>query len=155
MDTEPRQSAVRYGLAAYGRAGRWEVSILESIDRDDDWLGELESDNVYLVIRLTGVAVIPEVLTLLKSVLMKEGSANGVEQLGGPESMTIGSLGDVPVELTSDCENSPRCVLIAASGTGMALRVTLFRADLEMLVEALGQVVAELPATTLSPKSSM
>lgn len=152
MDTEPRNPADHFGLAAYGRAGRWEASILDSLDRDDEWLAELESDNVYLVIRLSGLAVILEFLQFVRLVLTSERSSNGSERVVAPLSIELGTLGDAPVRVDSDREGGPRCFLIAASGTGTALRLTLVRDDLEMLADALEQVVRELPATARSPQ---
>lgn len=149
MDTEPRRSADHFGLAAFGRAGRWEVSILESLDRDDQWFAELEGDSVYLVFRLGSLAIVPEVRQVLRTMVTTQRSTNGRDASNTPASIEVGMLFDAPVQFICDWEESPRCFLIADSAAGTTLRVTLAGDDLVSLADALDQVVKELPASAL------
>lgn len=143
--TQP--SPDRFALTALGRAGTWEVAILESLEHSDEWFAELESDNVYLAVRLTRPGVLQELLRFVAAAAAGTPPPGRYDAHGDCPSIEFGELGDVPIRLACDNEDAARCFLIAPSPTGAILRWTLTGNDLEMIAAALTQIVVELPAS--------
>jgi hypothetical protein len=146
-DSPTQPSTDRFALIALGRAGHWEIAILESLERADEWFLELESDNVYLAVRLTRPGVLTELLRFIAAVAADSHPVGGPWQHGDRPAIEFGELGDLPIRLVCDDEEAARCLLIAPSPTGAILRWTLTGNDLEMLAAALAQIVVELPAS--------
>jgi hypothetical protein len=153
-DTQTKPSPDRFALTALGRAGHWEVSLLESLEQEGEWFVELECDSIYFACRLTRLSCVHELLRFVTRMLTNPYGAGR----GGQPFLEFGTLGNLPVRLVCDDEDAPRCLLIAPAPCGAILRWTIAGNDLEMLAGALTQIVSDLPASlfaTLEPAAAV
>jgi hypothetical protein len=131
------------GLLANGSSGRWDIAVDESLDRDE-WSMELDGRNTYLVFQLQDLSVIPRVLQFLQSgAAAKHAPGRHDGEEGG--RLTLGRFGSEPVSLVWDNEDFQRCFLVVGARGLSTLRLSLEAEEIPMLIEALSQVVAELP----------
>lgn len=129
-----------FGLLAYGSSRSWEVSIDESLNHDEEWIGQIEGPNVYLTFQLNDIQVVSEVKNFLSQPPHK--SSAHQHQHSRP-SMILGKFGQNPVSLVWDEEDIERCFLVV-SGNGQSVRITLLQEDINMLKDAFSQVLADL-----------
>jgi hypothetical protein len=137
MTTSSEKSTGNFGLLATGQCGKWSVDIDENLDRDDEWIAEIDGPNVYLHFQIEGLKVISEAIDFLQN------PQNGVE--GRDQWLLLGKFGTAPVSLVWDNEEFPRCFLVVGPRANAVLRLSLWTEDIEMLRQALGQVWSDLP----------
>jgi hypothetical protein len=123
----------RRGLLGLGTTRRWDVALDETLN-GDSWSLEIDGPQAYLVFQLNEPSVLSAMVDYLQS------------PSGGPENgLVLGRFGASSVSLIWDDEESPRCFLIVGPESGATLRLTFDGDDVRMLVEALHQLVADLP----------
>jgi hypothetical protein len=136
MKPECDQQADELGLLANGSCGRWDVAVDESLE-GDKWFLEIEGPRTYLVFQLRDLAVIPKLLRFLQS-------GPGLDS-PDEKALGLGEFGAQSVCLSWENEEIQRCFLIIGPNAGFCLRLTFEEEDIQMLREALVQVVEELP----------
>jgi hypothetical protein len=136
---------VSFGLVATGTSGRWEVAIDEAIDRDE-WYIEIEGPHTYLTFQLRDLQAVPDAWRFLHSRL-ERAEQHSPRGNPGDDKLTLGQFGSTLVSLLWDNEDFPRCFVVVLPEEGSALRVTLEAEDIRKLIEALQQVVTDLPKT--------
>ncbi len=139
MGSQAKHSTTGYGLLANGASGRWEVALDESLDRDNDWILEIEGPNVYLALCVDDLDLIPMALSVLQPALYNNERPKRA-------ALTLGALGPAMVSLLRDDEQPLRCFLVVEPQAGSTLRLTLDAEDMRMLADALHQVSEVLPA---------
>jgi hypothetical protein len=132
--TKPR------GLLASGACRDWEVAVDESLERDE-WSLEIEGPRAYLFFRLQGLGKVRDALLFLQAHL----EATGCEERTKEDALLLGRFGSASVSLLWDNEDFKRCFLLIGSKARSTVRFTLEEDDLKQIIEALGQVVSELP----------
>lgn len=145
--TQARPAPDRFALTALGRAGRWEVSLLESLEREGEWFVELECDSIYVACRLARLSCVHDLLRFVTRVLSEPYRAG---YGGGHSPLEFGTLGNLPVRLVCGDEDAPRCLLIVPAPGGAIVRWTIAGNDLEMLADALTQIVFDLPDSLMA-----
>ena len=133
MEPDADEQRDTFGLLACGSSGSWSVDLDESSDRTVLLL-QLDGPHVYLSCVIRELGVIRSAVEYLR--------ANRDQGEGLP----LGHFGSADVYLHWDNEDFPRCFLIVGSTAHSAVRVTLLAADIAALVEALEQVLDDLPA---------
>lgn len=134
MNNKDDQLTEGLGLVANGSSGRWHVAVDESLDRNE-WSLELDGPQTYLVLQLQDLKVIPNALRFLQA----------GPRPGNESALTLGLFGSASVSLLWDNEDFPRCFLVIGPEAGSTLRLSLGAEDIQMLIEALRQVVEDLP----------
>ncbi len=132
-DDQPRGGL---GLLANGSSGRWDVAVDESLD-EGEWSLELDGPHTYLAFQLRDLQVVQRALRFLQSA---PSNAPGHEH-----PLPIGRFGTASVSLVWDNECSRRCFILIGPRARSTLRITLEPEDVRMLVDALQQVVEDLP----------
>src|SRR5437879_2874848 len=144
MKTKPRRSQ-RLGLLANGASPRWDVAVDESVDGAHSL--ELDGKHVYLVFQLKHSRVIREAVRFLQPGM--RGSEPKNRHACEETEMLLGSFGSASVSLLWDNEDVSRCFLVIGPKARATLRLSLDAEDIEMLGDALEQVMKELrPAPT-------
>jgi hypothetical protein len=143
MNREFQQATESYGLLAFGSSGSWEVSIDESREREDEWSAEIESPNIYLLFSLPSPSIVPRMLRFLEQPVEGRQLDDGLRK--GEDSLTIGKFGQASVALVWDDEDSGRCFLVIGAEAKSTMHLTLQCEDVKRLIEALHQVVDDLP----------
>jgi hypothetical protein len=132
MNQRRENSASGFGLVATGSSGGWGFEIDEALDRDNEWLAEIEGPQVYLVFQLRDLQVVSEATRFLECPSPGAG-------------MTMGSwIGSTDVRLVWDNEMPLRCFLVIGAEGKATLRVILLEDDIRLLGEALQQVQDDL-----------
>src|SRR5262245_41009457 len=144
MKDAENQSEEGWGLLAFGKSQRWEVSIDES-HRGGEWSMEIEGPQTYFSFQLRSLDVLSEALALLRSEMDSKPSPHSNMERGGDE-LTLGSFADAAVTLRRDNEDFPRCFIAVAPSprAGSSLVLSLYAEDIAMLCECLQQVLAEV-----------
>jgi hypothetical protein len=133
-------------LLANGSSGGWSVDVDESPD-GTAWTLQIESAQAYLVFRLAELGLIHGALDFLKAGLRLDPKGRDLEELGKHGEFAFGWFGSASVALRWDRgEDFRRCFLIIGQTAHSTLHLSLFEDDVRMIVEALQQVVAGLPA---------
>jgi hypothetical protein len=136
MNDNQAQTVKEWGLLANGSSGRWYIDIDES-DAGDEWNMQIDGPTTYLRFPLADLQTIPNLLAHLRA------------GLNGPRSRDEFPLAKPPslsVSIIQDDEFATRWFVIIKSKADAIVRLTLDAADIEMLADALGQVMADLPA---------
>src|SRR5947209_18654994 len=132
------------GLLANGSSRRWDIAVDESLNRDE-WSLEIDGPRTYLVFQLQDLKVLRTALCFLQSA---SGSDQARGWSGGQDNgaaLTLGRFGSAAVSLVWDDEDFPRCFIIIGPRARSTLRVGLEGEDITMFIEALRQVVEDLP----------
>jgi hypothetical protein len=137
----------RLGLLANGASRRWEIAVDEVIDRNE-WSLELDGPQAYLVFQIQTLDVIPGALDFLQAGLHTKQVEGRYERRDNEAALTLGRFGSAAVSLHWDNEDFPRCFLIVGPKARSTLRLSLEEEGIQMLIEALQQVVKDLPATS-------
>ncbi len=140
-----QQPAPRFGLLANGSSPRWDVAVDESLEQEGEWLLEIDGSTVYLVFQIHELGVIPAAIDFLQRHLSRPA---GTEQPAWSEQEDVsilGTFGHGEVSLLWDDEGVGRCFILVQPEHGGAIRLCLQRDDIEMLLQALRQVAADLP----------
>jgi hypothetical protein len=127
----------RLGLLGLGATRRWDVAVDESPD-GNGWSLELDGRQAYLVFRLQDLNVLPAALSYLQA-------AVNAQDTGGNNGLVLGRFGSSSVSLMWDNEDPLRCFLLVGPESDATLRLSFDGEDIRMLVEALRQIVADLP----------
>jgi len=135
-----------FGLVANGTAGRWDISVDESLDREHEWSLEIDGPQTYLVFRLQDLKVVQQTLHFLESGLALHKSGAWAKGQDREDAQILGRFGSALVSLLWDNEDFPRCFIIIGAEARSTLRLSLDREDITMFVEALRQVAHGLPA---------
>jgi hypothetical protein len=141
----PHEQADEFGLLANGSSRLWDVAVDESLEREREWWLELDGPTVYLVFQLRDLAVIPEAIGFLQRALSTPPTLNPPQRAEDDERLTLGNFSTSSVCILRDDESPPRCFLVVGSDAVSAMRLTLHRDDIEMLLKALHQVAEQLP----------
>lgn len=128
------------GLLANGSSRRWDLAVDESPE-GDEWSLEIDGPQTYLVFQLRELSVIPRALRFLQA------GPGSTRAKGGPEeeALYLGRFGSASVSLHWDNESFPRCFLVIGPKARSTLRLSFEAEDIQMLSEALLQVVKDLP----------
>jgi hypothetical protein len=127
-------------LLANGSSGGLYLTVDESQD-GTEWYCQIEWPSADVQLRLPGLEVIPQALIFLESKLTS--SANDNQD----DSFALGHLGREPVVLRWDAEEPPRCYLVIGSQANSMVFLTLLADQIAALIEALRQVLVDLPST--------
>jgi hypothetical protein len=140
MNNNQAQTVKEWGLLANGSSGRWFIDVDES-DAGDEWNMQIDGPTIYVRFPLPDLQVVPNLLAYLRAGL-NAGHAND------PRSSTefpLTKLGSLSASITQDDEFTTRWFIIINGKSDAVVRLTLDAADVEMLVEALRQVIEDLP----------
>lgn len=128
-------------LLACGVSGRWSIDVDESLD-GNEWSLDIEGPAVDLSFQLANLEVIPKALRFLKS---GPGSAKAGSRRRPQENVLhLGCFSAASVSLRWDDEDFPRCFIVVGPRGRSTLHITLWAEDIEMLIDALLQVVKEM-----------
>jgi hypothetical protein len=129
---------------ANGASRGWDISVDESLDRDE-WTIEIDGPKAYLAFQLQDLTVIPAVLRLLRLGLALRQSRDWHGGRDTEPALTLGRFGSASVSLAWDDEGV-RCFIIIGPNGPSTFRLSLDAEDITMFIEALLQVVGDLPA---------
>ncbi len=146
MNNKHDQPSEELGLLASGSSGRWSVEVDEVLG-GEEWLLEIDGPQVYLVFQLKDLAVPQKALCFLESELQADRSGGRHEQRHD-DALILGWFGSASVSLLRDNEDFPRCFLVVGPRAQSTLRLSLGTDDMQMLAEALRQVVEGVPQTS-------
>jgi hypothetical protein len=142
VDRNAEQPAGGFYSLASGSSHRWRVDVDESLERAE-WFVDLDGPNLYLTFQIHDLNVIQQTIDFLQRHLSR---AAGVKQPSWTEeedAIRLGTFAQASVELLWDDEGNGGCFLVD-SPAHEAMRLTLHRDDVEMLLEALHQVAKDL-----------
>src|SRR5262249_3426463 len=111
----------------------------------EEWSIEIDGPQAYLVFQLQDLKVVPAALRFLQS---GPASNQDPEWRGDHDNesvLTLGRFGSASVSLVWDNEDFPRCFIVIGPKARSTLRLTLEAEDIKMFIEALRQVVKDLP----------
>jgi hypothetical protein len=121
-------------LVANGSAGQWDIAVDESVD-GKEWSLEINGARTYLTFAIPDLQTIKQALQFLEA----------GPRPGGKQETTIGRFDGVAVALVWDNESSPRCFLRIGPKARSTLFINLQDEDLPTFIDALRQVVSDLP----------
>ncbi len=131
----------KWGLLANGSSGRWSIDIDES-DDGGAFNMQIDGPQTYLAFALRGLEVVPRLHAYLHAGLHPN-EGNGKRNTNG---VALGRLGSMAVSIIQDDEFATRWFIIIKGKADAVVRLALDAADVEMLVDALKQVLEDLPA---------
>lgn len=157
MNREVTESVEEMGLLANGTSARWDVTINDCLARDE-WSIEIESSEIYLTFQLDELSVVRAALAFLRLGPWRPGSTNSQQNAPDAAALVLGRFGEASVSLIWDNEDFVRCFLVVGQQGHSTVRLSFDAEDVRMLIEALEQVVADLPTpepnNTSHPPSS-
>jgi hypothetical protein len=134
------RSDKKWGLLANGSSGRWSIDIDESQD-GAAFNMQIDGPQAYLGFALRDLKVVAKLHSYLRAGLHPD--------QGDAQRMThgvpLGRLGSMSVSIIQDDEFATRWFIIINGKADAVVRFTLDAGDVEMLVEALRQVIEDLP----------
>jgi hypothetical protein len=133
-------SVKEWGLLANGSSGHWSIDIDESQD-GAAYNMQIDGPQAYLGFALRDLQVVPKLHSYLRAGLHPD-QGNGQRNTKG---VALGRLGSMSVSIIQDDEFATRWFIIINGKADTVVRFTLDAADVEMLVEALQQVIEDLP----------
>jgi hypothetical protein len=144
MNNKYESSIEEFGLLANGSSARRDIAVDEALDRDE-WSMEIEGPRTYLVFQLQDQDVLPKALQFLQAGPGTNRACDGHGNQDNGASLTLGQFDSVAVSLVWDNEDVPRCFIVIGPQARSTLRVALEADDVRMVIEALDQVVRDLP----------
>jgi hypothetical protein len=153
MNDKVTQPAEGFGLLANGSSRRWDIAVDESLDREE-WSLEIDGPQVYVVFQLKDLKVIPAALRFLQAGIKAKRSQAGGRRHENESDLSLGKFGSASVSLAWDNEDFPRCFLIIGPRARATLRLSFEGDDIQMLIEALGEVVKDLPEAPAKGKGA-
>jgi hypothetical protein len=141
MNRDQVQTVKQWGLLANGASGAWSIDLDEACD-GDEWNMQIDGPQMYLRFAPPDLQVISSLLTYLRNGL-HAGQSNGRTE-GRTDAIVLGRLGSMFVSIIQDDEFATRWFIIIDGEADAVVRFTLDAADVEMLVEALRQVMEDL-----------
>jgi hypothetical protein len=145
VENDQAQSVSGWGLLANGAAGQWSIDIDESTD-GAAFNMQLDGPQFYLGFALQDLQIIPRLRSYLCAGLRSgqpDDEPSADEKANG---LAIGRFDSMTVSIIQDDEFATRWFIIINGQADAVVRFTLDAADVEMLVEALGQVMGDLAA---------
>jgi hypothetical protein len=152
MNREVTASVEEMGLLANGTSARWHIEINECFNRDE-WEIEIEASHTYLAFQLDDLSTVRAMLDFLRTGPRLTPPDNGQENVRDVTSLSLGRFGSAAVSLIWDNEDFLRCFLVIGREGYSTLRLSFDEEDIGMLIEALEQVVEDLPNT--NPPAAM
>jgi hypothetical protein len=137
-----------WGLLAIGCAGRWQIDVTESLDRASEWAMEIEGPKVYLTFQLRDLNAVSEAARFLRVHLGKGAQREQPGWSAAEDTLLLGAFGSGSVSLMWDNEEFPRCFLVVGPKARSTLRLDLDKEDVQMMIEALDQVLKDLAPTS-------
>jgi hypothetical protein len=134
----------QWGLLANGSSGRWDIAVDEAWDREE-WSLTIEGPRTHLAFQLQDLSVIPTALRFLQEGLHAWQGLDRTGSKAGEDALTLGRFGSASVSLRWDNEDFPRCFIVIEAQAGSTMFISLDATDVQMLIEALQQVVQDLP----------
>lgn len=144
MKKKSTKPIAEVGLLANGSAGRWHIEVDETLDCNE-WFLEIEGPQIYLGFQVQELTVLPAALCFLQSGATSVKDRNGQPRHTEKSGFTLGRFGSMSVSLVWDNEDFPRCFLVVGPKATATLRLSLEGEDMGMFIEALRQVVEDLP----------
>ncbi len=144
MNREMAETGTEMYELASGTSARWGVVINEVLDREE-WEIEIESPQVYLVFQLAELSAVGAALAFLRTGPRSTQRPNSLDKQRDKAEITLGRFGSASVSLVWDNEDFLRCFLIVSQEGCSTLRLSFYEEDIGMLIEALEQVVQDLP----------
>jgi hypothetical protein len=134
------QSVKKWGLLANGSSGQWSIDIDESQD-GAAFTMQIDGPQAYVGFALRDLRVVAKLHSYLRAGLHpNQGAAQRMTN-----GVSLGRLGSMSVSIVQDDEFATRWFIIINGKADAVVRLTLDAADVEMLVEALQQVIEDLP----------
>ncbi|MCA9073089.1 MAG: hypothetical protein KDA84_29405 [Planctomycetaceae bacterium] len=129
-----------YGLLAFGSSRCWDVAINETLNNENEWIGEIEGPNFYTSFQLDDLGV----LSKAKAFLAQRPIENQSQTVRFAQpSLVLGKFGQSAVSLFRDDEYEDRCFFVVEEGQS-CIRITLLKNDIRMLEEAFSQLQSDL-----------
>lgn len=144
MSVESNGARGEVGLLANGTSPRWDVAVDESIGEGEYW-ADLEGPNVYLYCQLSRLSSVRRMLEFFKRRAAAAERGQAVRRGGEEDSLTLGKFAGAAVSLIGDDEDPWRCFLVVGARGKSSLRITFVQDDVTALIQALEQVVEDLP----------
>jgi hypothetical protein len=135
------QPVKTWGLLANGSSGEWSIDIDESHD-GGSFNMQIDGPHVYLGFALRDLKAVPMLHCYLHDGLHPD----QVDRRRGTNGVTLGKLASMSVSMIQDDEFATRWFIIINGKADAIVRFTLDAADVEMLADALRQVMDDLPA---------
>lgn len=129
-----------FGLLANGSTRCWDVAVEATVE-GDEWCLEIDGPQTYLVFQLEELKVVEKALRYLELGPRSNRQKRAREVETG---FVLGRFGSATVTLFRDNETISRCFIIVGPKGRSTLRLTFEGADLEMLIEAMRQVVQDM-----------
>jgi hypothetical protein len=146
MATDPQYKVQKNGLGlmAIGSSDSWEVTIDESLDKEQEWEAEIEGPKFYITFSLKRLQILREVVDYLESRILGE----GLSRLNSKreDGLALGRFGTSRITLTWDNEDFDRCFFIVRGSGHSAIRLTLLGDEIKELSKAFQKVVEQLPS---------
>jgi hypothetical protein len=144
MNREITESVDEMGLLANGTSARWDIAINDCPVRNEWWI-EIESSEIYLTFQLAALSVVHAALAFLRRELSRPSGTNGQQNVSDAPALMLGRFGENSVSLIWDNEDFVRCFLTMSHQGLATFRLSFDGEDVRMLIEALEQVVQDLP----------
>lgn len=144
MNREITESVDEMGLLANGTSARWHIAINDCLARDEWWI-EIESSEIYLTFQLGELNVVRAALAFLRCDPWGLSITNGQQNVSNATALVLGRFGEASVSLLWDNEDFVRCFLMMGPHGQSTFRLSFYEEDVRMLIEALEQVVTDLP----------
>ncbi len=128
------------GLVANGSSRKWYVAVDETLD-GNEWTLEIDGPQVYLTFQLRDPKVVAEAKRFLQPP-----PRSGRAGCGDAGELLLGQFDSTSVSLVWDNEGFSRCFLVIGPKAASTLRLSLEAEDIQMLIEALNQVMEDMPA---------
>lgn len=136
--------ATSWGLAGFGKSGKWELSIDEATVGPDQWRLQIEGPTASLNLPIPSPDVIGDAI----HVLSHTASQSSQTPVGFPPASVVVETGkENAISLFQDDEHVDRFFLVIQSSSGLSIRLAILEPDLACLIDALLQVQAELSET--------
>jgi hypothetical protein len=146
LATDPRHTVPKSGLGlmAIGSSDAWEVTINESLGRDDEWEAEIEGPKFYMTFSLKRLRILREAVDYLQDRILGEGRSR--LKATNQDGLTLGKFGASKITLIWDDEDFDRCFFLVRGSGHSAIRLTLLGEEIRKLSQAFQKVVEQLPS---------
>jgi hypothetical protein len=144
MKVSTEKATHRFGLAANGSSGAWDISIDETLRGKEKWYADFEGPSVYLSFQLVNLDIIDKMIAFFDKRALTDGRSQKGRSDNSPNELTIGSFGQAPVLLIWDDEYEDRCFLVIGPKSSCCMRIPLWGEDTRMILDALRQIREDL-----------
>src|ERR1700686_1317828 len=109
MAADPQHTVQQNGLGlmAIGSSDSWEVTIDESLDKEQEWEAEIEGPRFYISFSLNQLQILRDTMDYLQTRILGEGTSrpDSIKEDG----LTLGRFGASNITLIWDDEDFDRC----------------------------------------------